>query len=161
MGMRRVGVLVPKFVVDGDEVGNAVAKILQPFNSNIKVVPYRVYVDEREIDELMYFHSIDSDDMEALLSVVERVYNAPADFNVKGIYYTTERNPDAQWSYYKVLSDAVPVGEMENYNISCLVTPSSEWVEVPNLLGVDVIEYLKNMLIRYEGYYIVEVDLLY
>jgi hypothetical protein len=134
-----VYVFIPK---EGDE-GTLVAKALRPFNEELEVPPYKVYLNDGEIAAMAKHYDIRADDVTTLATNMEDWSGGPGGIDSEGLFVIKTWNPNGKWDWYEIggrwdgrISGNVTTAKalLKKRNLAdvlphCMVTPDRKWHE--------------------------------
>ena len=92
------------FVIIGPEgdPDTLVAKALEPFDEQLKVAPYRKYLEQYEIVRMSKHYKLDQHNLHALAERLADWVGWPGGVDRRGLFYTTTLNPDGRWDWYEI-----------------------------------------------------------
>lgn len=79
-----------------------VTEKLAPFNEQLKVAPYREYLDKSDIARMAEHYQLKRNDLQALAQRLEDWHGWPGGVDGKRLFYTTTLNPDGRWDWYEI-----------------------------------------------------------
>lgn len=132
-------VLIPS---DSD-IEELVARVLHPYDEDLEVAPYKVYLDAGEIEAMRKQYGVRRSDRAALVSRLEEWSGSAGGFDEQGLFSIKTFNPKGKWDWYEIggrWSGRIP-GDvisakalLRKWNLStllpaALVTPDGWWHE--------------------------------
>ena len=93
-----VFVLIPK---DAD-IDIEVAKALAPFDDDLKVDPYKVYLDPQEITRMARHYGTKRTRLKVLAAHMEDWRSGPGGIDDRGLFAISTFNPNAKWDWYEI-----------------------------------------------------------
>ncbi len=130
-----VFVLTPK---DGD-TDIEVAKALAPFDDDLKVDPYKVYLDPREITAMARHYGTRRNDLKTLATHMEDWRGELGGIDERGLFAVSTFNPNAKWDWFERggrWDGHLPGNELSA--AALLKRPDLKWVQSVWLKACDV-----------------------
>ena len=141
-----------------NNIERAVVRALAPFDENLSVPPYKVYLSHAATVEMASCHRLDPNDLPALAPLIEDWIGGEGGIDDTGLFSKRTTNPHGEWDWYEIggrwdgylhgrtaaPSDEVP-GTAENNSVlaasllknrelasrlpAAILTPTGQWIE--------------------------------
>jgi hypothetical protein len=141
-----------------DQIEETVARLLAPYDEDIAVAPYRVYLDRERIERMANHYQTSPDNLTELARHMRDWCGSGGGVDEQGLYRLSTYNPQSKWDwwviggrwngevrsapgndetgfnfgreYHQLPENMLPVKELQA-PLSCfaLVTPDGEWHE--------------------------------
>lgn len=160
----KILVILPK---DTGDVQEKVKELLSPYNSELKVEPYKEYLNQaivkieiqrlstlsrENIDNLAAEYEVSSDDLESLAKMnLDWYEEGIVGVDEYGSYRMTTINPQAKWDWHNFIEaecreSEAPikypclVGNLSEVIPYAIVTPDGQWHEISKQASVEVLK---------------------
>jgi hypothetical protein len=141
-----------------DQIEETVTRLLAPYDEKLAVVPYKVYLDQENIEHMASHYKTSADDLAALARHMRNWCGNEGGVDERGLYRLSTYNPQSKWDwwviggrwngkvrsaprndetgfnfgseYHQLPENMLPVKELQT-PLSCfaLVTPDGVWHE--------------------------------
>jgi hypothetical protein len=177
------------YVIIGPQgnIETQVAEALAAFDESLEVEPYKVYLEEAEIQRMVAHYKVDENDTPALIGRIQEWRGRPGGVDDIGLFSVTTVNPQGRWDWYEIdgrwsgqfwgrnavkAKTLLKTADLKGHLPYYLLAPEGEWHEVETLIdggwckfesvrksdGRWLVE-VKQVLTRYPGHRVVCVDI--
>jgi len=169
------------------EIDTQVSEALAPFDESLEVEPYKVYLEDAEIERMARHYGIEKNNRQALIEKIDDWRGRPGGMDDVGLFCVTNVNPHGRWDWYEI--GGRWNGEFRGRNVVTVKTllkransksdlpyyvlaPDGEWHEVETLFDAGYCKFesvrksagrwlieVKQVLTRYPNHRVVCVDI--
>jgi len=144
--------------LEKDEIEERVSELLAPYDENLQINPYRVYLDPEDIKNMAEHYKLDPNNSAGIIKKIKDWSGDRGGIDDKGLYRISTYNPKSKWDWWRIggrwngeikgayrgskdgfnfddefetLEENIcPISELpENLEIFAIVTPDGFWHE--------------------------------
>ena len=174
------------FIPKEGAIDEQVAWALQPYDEDLDVPPYKVYLDAGEIAAMAKHYRVEKTDLTALAAHMQDWQRGPGDIDENGLFAIKSYNPSGKWDWYEIGGRWAgrPHGDLTTANAlhgrpkqksllpAAMLTPDCAWHECETFItegwmrwrvdrktDADWLREVRDALRRYPDHRVVCVDI--